>query len=72
MSRLRDAEAPLPGVRVAGEDGRPAAEADRRIDERQEAVQEPVLDRREVEAPEQDRQEQQDVRGQAVAHGVRC
>ena len=68
---LRDAEAPLPGVGVAAEDGRSAAEAGRRIDERQESVQKPVLDGREVEAPEQRRQEQQDVRGQTVAHGVR-
>ena len=50
--RLRMRRLPSRAYVIAGEDGRPAAEAEGRVHERLEAVLEPVLDRGEVEAPE--------------------
>ena len=66
-----DAERVLTREREAGEDRRAEREAHRRVGERLPSVRQGVLDDREVEAPEQDRDEEQDVRRDAVAHGAR-
>ena len=66
-----DAERVLTREREAGEDRGAEREADGRVGERLPPVRQRVLDDREVEAPEQDRDEEQDVRGDAVAHGAR-
>ena len=46
-------------------------EAERRVGERLPPVRERVLHDREVEAPEEDRDEEEDVCGEAVPHGRR-
>ena len=71
-----DAQALLARVRERGEEERRRPEAKRRVRERLETVRERVLGGGEVEAPEDDRRQQERVRGDPVAqadeHEGRC